>query len=149
MKILLAVDGSPFSQAAVESVANRPLPPNSKVKIITVMEPFQPYVAETWTMSAQFYDEVERSIKTQADEDLRKAVKVFQAAINNNVTVTTAAVRGNPKAAIVEEAERWGADLIVVGSHGYRGFKRMLLGSVSQAVAAHAPCSVEIVRLAA
>ena len=47
---------------------------------------------------------------------------------------------------IVEEAERWGADLILVGSHGYGSVKRFMLGSVSQAVATHAPCSVEIVR---
>ena len=52
----------------------------------------------------------------------------------------------SPKDAIVEEAERWGADLIVVGSHGYRGPERALLGSVSHAVATQAKCSVEIAR---
>jgi nucleotide-binding universal stress UspA family protein len=46
----------------------------------------------------------------------------------------------------VDEAEEWDADLIVVGSHGYQSWERMLLGSVSQSVAAHAECSVEIVR---
>jgi nucleotide-binding universal stress UspA family protein len=55
-------------------------------------------------------------------------------------------VEGYPKEAILAEAERWGADLIVVGSHGYRGLTRLWLGSVSQAVASHAGCSVEIVR---
>jgi nucleotide-binding universal stress UspA family protein len=53
---------------------------------------------------------------------------------------------GSARRTIVEAAEAWGADLIVVGSHGYRSWERMLLGSVSQAVAAHAACSVEIVR---
>jgi nucleotide-binding universal stress UspA family protein len=47
---------------------------------------------------------------------------------------------------ILDEAERWGADLIVVGSHGYRAWERFLLGSVSQAVVSHAKCSVEVVR---
>jgi nucleotide-binding universal stress UspA family protein len=56
---------------------------------------------------------------------------------------------GRAQDVILDEAERWGADLIVLGSHGYRAFKRFLLGSVSQAVATHAPCSVEIVRRAA
>jgi nucleotide-binding universal stress UspA family protein len=55
-------------------------------------------------------------------------------------------VKGHPKHAIVDEAETWDADLIVVGSHGYRGLTRLWLGSVSQAVASHAKCSVEIVR---
>jgi nucleotide-binding universal stress UspA family protein len=47
---------------------------------------------------------------------------------------------------ILDEVEKWGADLIVLGSHGYRGWRRFLLGSVSHAVATHARCSVEIVR---
>jgi nucleotide-binding universal stress UspA family protein len=147
MKILLAVDGSTFSQAAAESMANRPLPPNSEVKIITVIEPFQPYMAETWAMPADFYDDLESSAKARADDDLNKAMKAFQPSENKGVTVTTEAIRGYAKGAIVDEAERWGADLVVVGSHGYTGFRRLLLGSVSQAVASHAPCSVEIVRL--
>jgi nucleotide-binding universal stress UspA family protein len=60
--------------------------------------------------------------------------------------VATEALTGSPKRTIVEESEAWGADLIVVGSHGYHTWERMLLGSVSQSVAAHALCSVEIVR---
>jgi nucleotide-binding universal stress UspA family protein len=47
---------------------------------------------------------------------------------------------------IVEEAERWGADLIVMGSRGLGAWNRLLLGSVSSAVVHHAKCSVEIVR---
>lgn len=46
----------------------------------------------------------------------------------------------------MDEAERWPADLIVIGTHGYTGIKRWLLGSVAQAVVNRAPCSVEVVR---
>jgi nucleotide-binding universal stress UspA family protein len=56
-------------------------------------------------------------------------------------------IEGHPKQVLLDEAEKWGADLIVVGSHGRRGLDRFLLGSVSQAVALHARCSVEIVRV--
>jgi hypothetical protein len=55
-------------------------------------------------------------------------------------------VEGNPKRAVIEEAASWGADLIVVGSHGYTGVGRWLLGGVARAVVSHAPCSVEVVR---
>jgi nucleotide-binding universal stress UspA family protein len=48
---------------------------------------------------------------------------------------------------ILDEAEKWKADLIVVGSHGYPAWERLLLGSVSQAVVSHAKCSVEVVRV--
>jgi nucleotide-binding universal stress UspA family protein len=53
---------------------------------------------------------------------------------------------GNAKEVLLEEAKSWGADLIVVGSHGRRGLKRFLLGSVSEAVAMNAHCSVVVVR---
>ena len=62
------------------------------------------------------------------------------------LAITTKVLDGDPKTAIIEEARRWGADLILVGSHG-RGAAKLVLGSVAQAVAANAPCSVEIVRL--
>ena len=47
---------------------------------------------------------------------------------------------------ILEEAREWGADLIVVGSHGRRGLERFLLGSVADSIAIHAECSVEVIR---
>jgi nucleotide-binding universal stress UspA family protein len=62
------------------------------------------------------------------------------------LNATEAVLAGNPKEVILEEAEKWNADLIVVGSHGRRGFKRFLLGSVSEAVAMNAHCSVVVVR---
>ena len=66
--------------------------------------------------------------------------------VGGEFEITTETVEGSPKRVILDEAERWDAELIVVGSHGRRGLQRFLLGSVSQAVALHAPCSVEIVR---
>lgn len=53
---------------------------------------------------------------------------------------------GHLRAAIVDEARKWRADLIVLGSHGRTGITRLLLGSVAQSVVSHAPCSVEVVR---
>lgn len=55
-------------------------------------------------------------------------------------------LEGDARFRIVDEADRWAADLIVMGSHGYTGIKRLLLGSVAASVVGHAPCSVEIVR---
>jgi nucleotide-binding universal stress UspA family protein len=64
----------------------------------------------------------------------------------SGVKVHESIVEGDPEHVILAEADRLQADLIVLGSHGYGPIKRRLLGSVSQAVALHAPCSVEIVR---
>jgi nucleotide-binding universal stress UspA family protein len=64
----------------------------------------------------------------------------------SGLTVETAVRQGDPRTVIVDEAAEWGANLIVMGSHGRTGLKRFLLGSVAQAVVGHAPCSVEVVR---
>jgi nucleotide-binding universal stress UspA family protein len=63
-----------------------------------------------------------------------------------SLLVTEEVLEGAPKSVVVEEAQRWNADLVLVGSHGFGPTKRFLLGSVSHAVALHAHCSVEIVR---
>jgi nucleotide-binding universal stress UspA family protein len=60
--------------------------------------------------------------------------------------VSTAVETGDTRERIIDSAERWFADLILLGSHGRRGATRFLLGSVAESVARHAPCSVEIVR---
>jgi nucleotide-binding universal stress UspA family protein len=91
---------------------------------------------------------MDKSAKAQANDAIDKALAFFQAANRDDLTVSQDIPKGNPRSVILDEAEAWGADLIVLGSHGYTGLKRVLLGSVSQAIAAHAKCSVEIVRSA-
>ena len=147
MKILLAVDGSPCSDAAIAEVAHRPWPEGSEVRIIVAVEiPTLP-VTEAGALPTQFFEDAEKAARNRAGSLIEDALAKFRApGVRAALPVTTAIVGDAPKEAIVEEAERWGADLVVVGSHGYRGYKRYLLGSVSQAVAARAKCSVEIVR---
>lgn len=136
MKILLAVDGSTHSMTAVQRVAERPWPEASEVKIIYVVEP--PPIPS--------YDESLAAHIEEAGRILEGAAAEIRSRGNNGLRICTEMIEGSPKEQILNEAEGWGADLIVVGSHGYNGLQRFLLGSVSQAVALHAKCSVEIAR---
>ena len=145
MKILLAIDGSPCSQTAVAEVARRPWPENSQLRVVSVVEPPGALTAEPYMGVVGYFEEVERLKRQKAEEVLAEASGALRAG-TAQTDITTEVLTGSPKRAIVEEAERWGADLIFVGSHGYHTWERMLLGSVSQSVAAHALCSVEIVR---
>ena len=147
MKILLAVDGSACSDAAVTSVARRPWPAGSEIRIISVAEP-PPLTAmpETWGPPTQFYERMEKEERARAAAAINKAEARVRAGEAGGLRITADVIDGFPKEAIAQESDRWGADLIVVGSHGYRGLKRLWLGSVSLAVASHANCSVEIVR---
>ena len=145
MKILLATDGSECSDAAVREVARRPWPADTQVRVISVVEPPAPPVAEPYMIDADYFKQVERVKRDAATAALQRAEAALREGIGF-LQVSIEAPTGSPRRVIVEEAEKWGADLIVVGSHGYRTWERMLLGSVSQTVAAHAECSVEIVR---
>ncbi|MRR05449.1 MAG: universal stress protein [Deltaproteobacteria bacterium] len=145
MRILLAIDGSPGSEAAIEEISRRPWPPDSEVRVITVISPLESMLMKEAAQYPPTYDDI---FEHQSLETARHLSEIA-AAINErspDLQVTPVLREGRPKEAILEEAENWGADLIVVGSHGYGPVKRFFLGSVSLAIALHAPCSVEIVR---
>jgi nucleotide-binding universal stress UspA family protein len=146
MKVLLAIDGSEFSDAAVAEVANKPWPKGSEVKIISVAEPPALPVVETWVPPYDYFGKLEEAAVAQAREAVDKAAARLRESHGEKLQVSTQVTVGHPRVVITDEAEAWGADLIIVGSHGYRGLTRLWLGSVSQAVASHARCSVEIVR---
>ena len=146
MKILIAVDGSPFSDAALDEVAARPWPSQSQVLVVTAFEAPLAATPEVWALPPDYFEQIERSVRTRADLVMETAVKQLSEALGPEIQIKGKCVAGSPKRVILDEAERWGADLIVVGSHGYHAWERLLLGSVSQAVVSHAKCSVEVVR---
>jgi nucleotide-binding universal stress UspA family protein len=149
IKILLAVDGSESSDAAIEEIAGRPWPRRSEVIIISIVHlPFTP-TPETWALPESYYSQLERAGREQAESAIDRAVtrlRESNAEREVPLTLMNEVILGHAEERIIETANEWGADLVVLGSHGRRGFERFLLGSVSQAVAYHAPCSVEIVR---
>jgi nucleotide-binding universal stress UspA family protein len=147
MKVLLAVDGSPCSEAAVNEVALRPWPTGSQIRIVTAYElPPPAPTPYAWAVPAEYFDEMEKAAQTSAKAILGAAAAKLAASLNQSVQVTKEILSGSPRSAITEEADRWQADLIVMGSHGYGAWHRFLLGSVSQAVVSRAQCSVEVVR---
>ncbi len=145
MKILLAIDGSSCSDAAVDEVVRRKWDADSELRIVSAIETPIAFAAEITAVPVSYYDEIEKIERAKAREYIEQAIAKLQET-GASLRITTGVLVGSPKREIVEEAERFGADLIVVGSHGYRGWERMLLGSVSQTVALHAGCSVLIVR---
>lgn len=150
MKILLATDGSDCSVEAVQAIASRPWPKGTVFKVLSVEE----LMVLDGQMGASSLSPIYpasllEELTTQARERARSA---FQAArqilfrAGMAVLDDYAIEVGEPRALILDTAKTWGADLIVLGSHGLRGMDRFLLGSVSEAVAIHAKCSVEVIR---
>lgn len=148
MKILIATDGSEYSRKAVEKCCELfGKNENASVRIISVVESPMPMAVDPYGASVEFYAEAQTKLGEQAKESATQAEQIIiEKFEDKNLAVETAVVIGNPKEAIVEEAQKWSADLIVLGSHGYGFWERMMLGSVSNAVVQHAPCSVLVVR---
>jgi len=147
-KILLATDGSPASEAAARSIAERPWPAGAQLCVLSVVELVLPPVVallEPPFLHSSQVEEVRAAAMKHSEEAVQRAVAMVGAAFPD-VTQSISVLLEGPRRIIVDEAGRWGADLIVLGSHGHRGMDRFLLGSVSQSVTAHATCSVEVVR---
>jgi nucleotide-binding universal stress UspA family protein len=143
MKILLAVDSSEYSAEAIKEVAKRPWPPKTIVRVISVVELVPPPAAELWYDASGSLERVQEEMTKRAAELTKKTSESLK---RKGLKVESAVREGDARPVIVDEARKWSADLIVLGSHGYSRMKRLLLGSVASSVVSHAPCSVEIVR---
>lgn len=146
MKVLLALDGSDHSEEALRTVAARTWPVDTEIRVLTVIHSKWPVVGDPFFTMASARADSMLGQRHAAPMLLENAVsRIHQRAAG--ILVTTRILEGVPHAVIVQEAERWGANLIVLGSHGYGPVRRALLGSVAAAVAVEAPCAVEIIRI--
>ena len=148
MKILIANDGSKFGVAALEFAVNI-IDPSRKtqVKIITVIEPAASIELETIIESAESLIDPENPLARSANEIGERSTGFLREKLTGgNIDISHEVLGGPAARTIVETAEEWAADLIIIGSHGYGFWKRAWLGSISNRVAHHAPCSVLIVR---
>lgn len=144
MRIVLAVDGSPFSDAAVQALIAHPKSKDAEIRVLHVVEP--PTLLSTREMGGydSALEKAWEAEKKQAQLLVEKTVEFLR---TNGLKATGTVENGDAKSKILEIAKEWRADLIVLGSHGRKGLEHFLLGSVSEGVARHADCSVEIVRI--
>ena len=146
MKILIASDGSPSSDAAIAEVGRRPWPKGSEIKVLSAFELPMPPVNQSWAIPQEYFEEMDLAARQNAQTIVEHAAENLKSQLGDDVVVRSEFASGPPESVILNEANRWGADLIVLGSHGYNSWQRFLLGSISQAVVSHAKCSVEVVR---
>lgn len=147
-KILLATDGSEFSDRAARSIAERPWPEGTEVGVLSVVElvmgSAQALFEPPYVDSEQLEPLREAAMK-RAQDAVASAAAILSKAFPK-VSESISVLLNGPRNVIISGAEQARADLIVVGSHGHHGIERFLLGSVSEGVAMHAKCSVEVIR---
>jgi nucleotide-binding universal stress UspA family protein len=136
MNLLYATDGSESALAAGRVLAALPLPAGTRVTVLSAI-PEHNWL-DTPLLAEVMADEEAAALRT---------AEAATAALQGGGREVQVRVRSqNPAAAILEEAQEAGTDLIVVGSHGKGAVQRFLIGSVSERVARYAPCSVLVVR---
>jgi nucleotide-binding universal stress UspA family protein len=140
MKVLMGIDDSKLSEDAIQAVVTQLRPENTEVLVLHVLEPIS--LLAPPEMAQGYAPELEERKKPAHELVERFATKLRGAGFE----ASTAVEIGDVRVTILDTATEWHADLIVVGSHGRKGIERFLLGSVTESVARHAKCSVEIVR---
>lgn len=143
MRVLLAVDDSKFSEAATQAVIAQTKPGESEVQVLHVVHVLTNQLPEMHS----YYPGIEHGRDAQRKPAEALVEKTAELLRSRGLQVATIVEWGDIKAKIIDVAQEWNADLIVVGSHGRTGLDRFLMGSVSDAVMRHAHCSVEVVRI--
>ena len=148
MNILIATDGSDFSRRALDKACELATGRNDiHLRVVCVYEPQVPMAAETFALSAEYFDKLGNLARERAGTVAREDAEYLETRFpGGGVEIDYAVELGRPAQMIVEVATAWGADLIIVGSHGHGFWGRLALGSVSDAVLHHAPCSVLAVK---
>ena len=145
MRILLAVDDSKFCEVVANAVIAEMKTNGTKIKLLHVLEPFPVALAEQMgSKDSPDFTAARLTIRDQAKGFLSQTANRLRSA---GFETSYSLEDGDARQIILDYAERWPADLIIVGSHGRRGIKAFLMGSVSEAVARYARCSVQIVRI--
>jgi nucleotide-binding universal stress UspA family protein len=143
MRILLAIEGSKFSEATLQALLKQFRPENTEVHVLTVVAP--PSLSPIPLMAAEYVPEMADEV-SQTKELVEATAKRLRAA---GFRAETSTPVGEIRHIILESAKEYHADLILLGSHGRKGLGRFLLGTVAESVVRHAHCSVEIVRIPA
>ena len=145
MRVLIAYDGSPSADAAVDEVIGRPWPAGTDVRLVTVIEPLIAMASMSgMEVYGPLYERIRSSVREEAYRRIQTAMQRFAARADLQASYELR--EGDVKRSLLDAVREWKADLLVAGSHGATALARLFLGSVCHALVTHAPCNVEIIR---
>ncbi|MBL8150596.1 MAG: universal stress protein [Blastocatellia bacterium] len=147
VRLVVAFDGSEQSEAAVKTVASRNWPEGSEVILVTSIDLYAidstSHMPSSHAIGTNVIIPKASEQRHYAEQIQKKAEEILK---GTGLKVVSVIREEDPKKAIIDTAEKAGADCIFVGSRGLGRIRRFLLGSVSSAIVTRAHCSVEIVR---
>lgn len=141
-KILVPVDGSPTSNRAVQEAVKLAQLLGSQLELVHVYEDIVYLISKDYIS----YEELQRTVRSCGEKILTEAEMLVKEVGLEAETRIIQASKERVAQLLVAEAERWQADLIVIGTHGHTGFSRLLLGSVAEGLVRIAPIPVLLIR---
>jgi nucleotide-binding universal stress UspA family protein len=143
-RILLAVDGSRSSELALSQAIIIATATGAEVKALFVVDDSDVYFEASYFDPKKLVDSIIAHGRKALDA---ASARLSEAGVRNSVQLDEKPVSpGRISLTIVAEADAWNADLIVLGTHGRRGVRRLLMGSVSEGVLARTSKPVLLVR---
>ncbi|MES2448295.1 MAG: universal stress protein [Bacteroidota bacterium] len=139
-KILIAVDNSTCSEKAAKTGYEMAVKFGSDVALLNIIEPAPATVNPDYTLAPVFMEMYDNS-----EDNSQKLLTEISNKYGNGVATTYLTSLDTATHGIIQQAEEWGADLIVIGTHGRTGLYHFLMGSVAEHVARKAACPVLIV----
>jgi nucleotide-binding universal stress UspA family protein len=143
-RILVPVDGSPTSNAGLREAIRLAQGQGASVQLVHVAD--QHYITLMGLESATAVDDLLASVTKAGRGILRSAERTVRNAGLVPSTVLLETFTGPAADAIVRQAKKWDADLIVIGTHGRRGVRRLLMGSDAEQILRTSPVPVLLVR---
>ncbi len=141
-KILVPVDGSPTSNRALQEAIQLAQRLGARLELVHIYEDIVYLVDEDYVN----YEELQKTVYSCGEKILAEAAAVVRA---SDIEVETKLIQASNERItnlLVAEAERWQAELIIIGTHGHSGFSRLLLGSVAEGVVRAASIPVLLIR---
>jgi len=146
-RVLFATDGSKYANMAKKFLLDLPLPQQSQIIVLTVLQSYVDTLLRVPTLPVEVGEELPENLQaveeSAAEKIIERSIQQFD---TKGYKATSITLRGGAGETILKVADEHNPDIIVLGSRGLTGIETFFLGSVSERVARHAPCSVLIVR---
>ncbi len=136
MKVLVAIDSSPSANDLLDEIAKRPWQGDTEFRLVSAVED-----CSNWEASEEFTHQAEIILKNRIDR--------LTGRLSSPMKVEGELLLGVTTPSIVQEAQNWKADLLIIGCHGSTGARRRDNNNIASELVNNAPCSVEVIKLVA
>lgn len=146
-RILFATDGSKYADMAADFLIKLPAPRQSEITVLTVLQSYVETLLRVPTVELKTYQEMLDDVQAAEEEEAKKIItRSLQQFKAKGYRTSSMILKGAAGESILKAANGYSPDIITVGCRGLSGIQSLFMGSVSERIVRHAPCSVIVVK---